>query len=187
MTVVNDGDKFVLFAFDRSICHRVRLYDVSATKVLVSGGEEFCMSRLKYLLHVRSWPAGVLRPVLAFGAVVAALCLEARTVNALDADVTTAESAWCVETADSGVPPNCTYRDFLACAVAAIRAGGSCKAGSSIAADTIDGSRRPAPASSRRSTQSTINHRMHESSLSIAEREKLFHEFVEWNRRRSNQ
>jgi hypothetical protein len=28
---------------------------------------------------------------------------------------------------------------------------------------------------------------MHESSLSGVEREKLFREFVEWNRRRSNQ
>jgi hypothetical protein len=145
------------------------------------------MSRLKYLLHVRPWPAGMLHLVMAIGAVIAALCLDARTVNALDADATTAESAWCVEAADSGVPPNCAYHDFLTCAVAAIRAGGSCKAGSSIPADAIDASGRRASASSRRSTQSTITHRMHDSSLSIAEREKLFHEFVEWNRRRSTQ
>jgi hypothetical protein len=155
-------------------------------KLFVSSGEESCMSRLKCLLHMPPWPTGVLHLVVAFGAVVAALCLNARTVNALDTDSTTAESAWCIETGDSGAPPNCTYHDFLTCAVAAVRAGASCKAGSSIPADGIGASSRRAAESSRRSPQSTTAHRLRESSLSIVEREKLFHEFVEWNRRRSN-
>ena len=143
------------------------------------------MSRLKCLLHVRPWPTGVLHLVVAFGAVVAALCLNVRTVNALDADSTTVESAWCTETADSGDPPNCTYHDFLVCAVAAIGAGASCKAKSSIPANAIDAGSRRAADSPRRSTQSSTTRRMRQ--LSTIERKKLFQEFVEWNRRRSNQ
>jgi hypothetical protein len=136
---------------------------------------------------MRPRPAGVLHLAVAFGVVVAALSLNVRTVNALDADATTAESAWCIEASDSGAPPNCTYRDFLTCAVAAIQVGGSCKAASSIPAEAVDASSHRAPDSWRRSTKSNIPHRMHESSLSGVEREKLFREFVEWNRRRSNQ
>ena len=145
------------------------------------------MSGLKCLLHVRPWPTGMLQLVVAFGAIVAALGLNARTVNALDVDTNTTESVWCIETGDSSALPNCTYHDFLTCAVAAIGAGASCKAGSSVPADALEASSRRAADSSRRSTQSTIPRRMRGSSLSVVEREKLFHEFVEWNRRRSNQ
>ncbi len=144
------------------------------------------MSQPTYLQHVRP-SAGVLRLIVTFGAVVTALCLDTHTVNALDADATTAEDAWCVAVADSGVPPSCTYSDFLVCTVAAIRAGGSCKARSSIPTDAIDASGHRASASSRRSTQSTAASRTRDSSLSSAEREKLFRQFVEWSRRRSNQ
>ena len=145
------------------------------------------MSGPKCLLHVRLWPTGMLQLVVAFGAIVAALGLNARTVNALDVDTNTTESVWCIETGDSSALRNCTYHDFLTCAVASIGAGASCKAGSSVPADALDASSHRAADSSRRSTQSTIPHRTRGSSLSVVEREKLFHEFVEWNRRRSNQ
>ena len=137
--------------------------------------------------RVRQGPAGLLHLAVALGIVVAALSLTAGTASALDADATTAESAWCVEASDGGAPPNCTYHDFLTCTVVAVRVGGSCKARSSIPAEAVDASSRRAPNSSRRSAKSNIPHGMRESSLSAVEREKLFHEFVEWNRRRASQ
>ena len=137
--------------------------------------------------RVRPRPTGVLHLALAFGVAVAALSLNVGTINALDADAVTAESAWCVETPDSGAPPNCTYHDFLTCAAAAMRAGGSCKAGSSIPTNAIDANNQRATNVSRRSTKSTIPRRMREAPLSVTERQKLFREFVEWNRGRSNQ
>jgi len=136
---------------------------------------------------VRPRPTGVLHLALVFGVAVAALSLNVGTINALDADAVTAESAWCVETPDSGAPPNCTYHDFLTCAAAAMGAGGSCKAGSSIPTNAIDANNQRATNVSRRSTKSTIPRRMREAPLSVTERQKLFREFVEWNRGRSNQ
>ena len=136
---------------------------------------------------MRPRPTGVLHLALAFGAAVAALSLNVGTINALDADAVSAESAWCVETPDSGAPPNCTYHDFLTCAAAAMGAGGSCKAGASIPTNAIDANNQRATDVSRRSTKSTIPRRMREAPLSVTEREKLFREFVEWNRGRSNQ
>lgn len=136
---------------------------------------------------MRPRPTGVLHLALVFGVAVAALSLNVGTINALDADAVTAESAWCVETPDSGAPPNCTYHDFLTCAAAAMGAGGSCKAGSSIPTNAIDANNQRATNVSRRSTKSTIPRRMREAPLSVTERQKLFREFVEWNRGRSNQ
>ena len=136
---------------------------------------------------MRPRPTGVLHLALAFGVAVAALSLNVGTINALDADAVTGESAWCVETPDSGAPPNCTYHDFLTCAAAAMGAGGSCKAGSSIPTNAIDANNQRATDVSRRSTKSTIPRRMREAPLSVTERQKLFREFVEWNRGRSNQ
>lgn len=136
---------------------------------------------------MRPRPTGVLHLALVFGVAVAALSLNVGTINALDADAVTAESAWCVETPDSGAPPNCTYHDFLTCAAAAMGAGGSCKAGSSIPTNAIDANNQRATNMSRRSTKSTIPRRMREAPLSVTERQKLFREFVEWNRGRSNQ
>ena len=136
---------------------------------------------------MRPRPTGVLHLALAFGVAVAALSLNVGTINALDADAVTAESAWCVETPDSGAPTNCTYHDFLTCAAAAMGAGGSCKAGSSIPTNAIDANNQRATNVSRRSTKSTIPRRMREAPLSVTERQKLFREFVEWNRGRSNQ
>jgi hypothetical protein len=141
------------------------------------------MSRPTHLFRARPWPTGVLHLVVGFGAIVAALCLDARTVNA---EPTTARSPWCVETADSGAPPDCSYDSYLACAVAAIGAGGLCKAESSIPAETTDPSRHRAAALPPRNTHPTTTHRKPNSSPPTAEREKLFREFVEWSRRRSN-
>lgn len=144
---------------------------------------------LKAPLRVHRRPTGVLQLIVAFGAIVATLCLGARTVKALDANANTAEGAWCVER--DGVPPTCTYNDFLTCAVTAIRGGGSCKARSSIPVTAIDANPNRTPALSRRSTRSTNPHRAHDpsriSTLSNAERERLFRKFVEWSRRRSDQ
>lgn len=137
--------------------------------------------------RVRPRPAGVSHLALAFGVVVAALSLNVGTINALDADAGTAESTWCVETPDSGAPPNCTYHDFLRCAAAAMGAGGSCKAASSMPANAADANNQRASDASRRSTKSTTPRRMREAPLSATEREKLFREFVEWNRGRSDQ
>ena len=142
------------------------------------------MSRPTRLFHLGPWPTGVRHLVVGFGAIAAAACVDVHMVNAAP---TAAKSAWCVETADSGVPSNCTYDNYLTCAVAAIRAGGLCKTESGIPQNAIDASHHRAPASSRRSAQSTTAFRVRESSLSTVEREKLFREFVEWNRRRSNQ
>jgi hypothetical protein len=136
--------------------------------------------------RVHPRPAGVLHLALTFGVVVAALSLNIGTINAFDADAGTAESTWCVETPDSGAPPNCTYHDFLACAAAAMGAGGSCKAGSSIQTNA-DANNQRATDASRRSAKSTIARRMRDAPLSATEREKLFREFVEWNRGRSDQ
>jgi hypothetical protein len=137
--------------------------------------------------RVRPRPAGVSPLALAFGVVVAALSLNVGTINAFDADTGTAESTWCVETPDSGAPPNCTYHDFLRCAAAAMGAGGSCKAASSMPANATDANNPRASDASRRSAKSTVPRRMREAPLSATERQKLFHEFVEWNRGRSNQ
>jgi hypothetical protein len=124
---------------------------------------------------------------LAFGVVVAALSLNVGIVNAFDADTGTAESTWCVEAPDSGAAPNCTYHDFLACAAAAMGAGGSCKAGSSLPTKATEANNQRATDASRRSTKPTAPRRMGEAPLSATERQKLFNEFVEWNRGRSNQ
>src|SRR6476661_10504955 len=104
---------------------------------------------------VRPRPTGVFHLALAFGVVVAALSLNIGTINALDADAGPAESTWCVETPDSGAPPNCTYHDFLTCAAAAMGAGGSCNAGSSIQNSAIDANNQRASSASRRSTKAT--------------------------------
>jgi hypothetical protein len=119
--------------------------------------------------------------------VVAALSLNVGIVSAADADAGTAESTWCVETPDSGASPNCSYHDFLACAAAAMGAGGSCKAGSSVSTKASDANNQRATDASRRSTKSAIPRRAGEVPLSATERQKLFHEFVEWNRGHSNQ
>jgi hypothetical protein len=137
--------------------------------------------------RVRPRPAGVSHLALAFGVVVATLSLNVGTINAADADAGTAESIWCVETPDSGAPPNCTYHDFLTCAAAAMGASGSCKAGSSLSTKAIDANSQRATDASRRSTKPAIPRRVGEAPLSATERQKLFHEFVEWNRGRSNQ
>jgi len=137
--------------------------------------------------RVRPRPAGVLHLALAFGVVVAALSLNVGTSNALDADAGTAESTWCVETPDGGAPPKCTYHDFLTCAAAAMGAGKSCKAGSSISPNATDANNQRASDAARRSANSTTPRRTREAPLSATERQKLFHEFVEWNRGRSNQ
>jgi hypothetical protein len=124
---------------------------------------------------------------LAFGVAVAALSLNVGASNALDADAGTAESTWCVETPDSGAPPNCTYHDFLTCAAAAMGAGGSCKAGSSVQTNAVDANSQRASDASRRSAKSAVPRRPREAPLSDTEREKLFRDFVEWNRGHSSQ
>ena len=134
--------------------------------------------------RVRPRPAGVSHLALAFGVVVAALSLNVGAINALDADAGTAESTWCVETSDSGAPPTCTYHDFLTCAAAAMGAGKSCKAGSSIQTN-VDANNQRATDASRRSAKPTTPRRMREAPLSATERARLFREFIEWNRGRS--
>ncbi|HEX4557171.1 MAG TPA: DUF3551 domain-containing protein [Xanthobacteraceae bacterium] len=136
--------------------------------------------------RVRPRPTGVLHLALAFGGAVAALGLSIGTINAFDADAGTAESTWCVEAPDSGAPPNCTYHDFLACAAAAMGAGGSCKAGSSIPANAVGANNQRASEASRQSAK-TLPRRMREVPLSATEREQLFRDFVEWNRGRADQ
>ena len=137
--------------------------------------------------RVRPRPTGVLHLALAFGGAVAALGLSIGTINAFDADAGTAESTWCVEAPDSGAPPNCTYHDFLTCAAAAMGAGGSCKAGSRVQANAVDANNQRASDASRRSAKSAVPRRPREAPLSATEREKLFRDFVDWNREHSSQ
>src|SRR5262249_3587788 len=97
------------------------------------------MARPTHFLHVRLSRAGVLQLVIAFSAGVAALSLGAHAVSAQDAAATAAtaaapNSSWCVETPEAGASPDCTYDNYLVCAVAAIRAGGLCKAGETVVA-----------------------------------------------------
>ena len=126
--------------------------------------------------------AGMVQLVVGFGAVVAALCLDARAVNALDASAATPNSTWCVETPDGSVSHDCTYDNYLVCALAAIRAGGVCKVAETVVAS------HPRPAASpRRRAQVTNVSRTGEPPLTVAEREKLFRAFVEWNQRRTDQ
>ena len=132
-------------------------------------------------------PTGVLNLALVFGVIFSTMGLNVCTVDAFDADATTAENAWCIETSESGGPPNCAFHNFLSCAVAAIGVGGSCKAGSFVPADPVNASNHRAPDSPRRSAKSNIPHQADVSPLSAVDREKLFREFVDWNRRRSNQ
>jgi hypothetical protein len=54
-------------------------------------------------------------------------------------------------------------------------------------ANAADANNQRASDASRRSTKSTTPRRMREAPLSATEREKLFREFVEWNRGRSDQ
>lgn len=142
-------------------------------------------------LRVHPWPVGVLHLVVAFGAAVATLCLDPRSVKALAGDANTPESAWCVGRAGSDVPPSCIYDNFLTCGWAAIQAGGLCKARSSLPVATKRRETAAIPlqhhahALLRRKAHSTAPHRTalsQRSMLSMAEREKLFREFVEWNR-----
>ena len=123
------------------------------------------------LLCLNAPRARVIHLLLTFG-VIAVACLDARATKALDADAVTAENGWCIERAGSSDPPSCIYRSFLACAVAAISAGGSCRSMSSLSEQKAPARARPSrlPASSPRST------------LSAVEREKLFREFIRWHR-----
>jgi hypothetical protein len=120
----------------------------------------------------------MLQLIVGFGAVVAALCLDARTVNALDAHAATPNGAWCVETTEGSGALDCTYDSYLVCAVAAIRDSGLCKAAETVVAS------HPRPAASpRRSAPVTHASRTGDSPLTVTQREKLFREFVEWKRR----
>ena len=148
------------------------------------------------LLRVRLWSAGVSHLVVASAALLAAVSLVTSSVNALETNANTAESGWCVEQAGSGDPPSCVYGNFLTCGMAAITTGGSCKPRSSLPVAATE--RKPvtrasshrAPVSVARNTRATAVRpaptasRM--SALSAAEREKLFRDFVQWRRQRSD-
>lgn len=134
---------------------------------------------------------------LAFGTAVVLAGFDARAGEALDVDTNRAERAWCVERAGSGDPPSCMYDNVVACAVAAITRGGFCRERASLAviataekAVVARPIRHRAHALVRRSMRSTSRHRAAASwrrgTMSITERENLFREFVEWNRRHSS-
>ena len=72
--------------------------------------------------------------LLLLGAVVVT-GIDARTAQALDAKAINDGSpghAWCITRDGSGAPAACDYDNFLVCGMAAIVAGGSCKARSSL-------------------------------------------------------
>ena len=127
------------------------------------------------LASARSWHV-----LVSLGLGITGLWVEPQPVTAADSDTSSVEQTWCVEAADNSAPPDCTYSDFLRCAMSAVRGGGSCKAQSSIQTDAINarGGRSTTP--SRRSTTATASHPKADPSLSAADREKLFHRFVEW-------
>jgi hypothetical protein len=131
------------------------------------------------LASARAWHVRA-HVIVSLGIGVMGSCLAPHAVIAADVDKGPVEQAWCVEAADGTAPPDCTYSDFLRCAMNAVRGGGSCKAQSSIQTDAINarGGRSTTP--SRRSTTATASHPKADPSLSAADREKLFHRFVEW-------
>jgi hypothetical protein len=132
-------------------------------------------SPVRVLASARAW-----RFVVSLGLGVMGLCLAPHPVTAADSDTSPVEQAWCVEVTDSTAPSDCTYSDFLVCTMRAMRSGGSCKARSSLQTDAANarGGRSTTP--SRRSTAAIPGHPKPDSSLSAADREKLFHQFVEW-------
>jgi hypothetical protein len=72
-------------------------------------------------------------------------------------------NASCVTRDGSRVPGGCAYDDFVTCGIAAIGAGGSCKARSSLMATAHAAVPLPRP-----------------RKVSAAEHDKLFREFVRW-------
>ena len=145
----------------------------------VPGAEERRMSRptspVRVLASARAWHF-----VVSLGLGIMGLCLTPYPVTAADSDTSPVEQAWCVEVADSSAPSDCTYSDFLVCTMRAMRSGGSCKARSSMQTDAANARAGRSTAPSRRSPAAMAGHPKPGSSLSAADREKLFHQFVEW-------
>lgn len=119
--------------------------------------------------------------VLAFTAAVAVACPESLVAQAFNADTRSTENEWCVARGGGGDPPSCLYENLVTCAVAAIKIGGSCVAKSSLAVVVPEEKpvaravSHPAPARARKDT------------MSAAQREKLFREFIEWKQQQANQ
>src|SRR5215471_7659805 len=138
------------------------------------------MSHPANLVHERPKPrprlrrrSAALHLIVAVGVAVAVL-IGSHAVKALDANAP-GKSQWCVAAADNHAPPSCVYDDFLACTVAALRAGGACKSAESVAAEAIEAQKQRAAAAPRRSKQpTTTTYRSPEPPLSKPEREKLF-------------
>lgn len=130
--------------------------------------------------------------IVAVAMLLAALCVTIESAEALEATANRADSGWCTERAGSGEPASCIYSNFVTCGIAAIAIDGSCKSRSSLQARPIEKKPRMRAiqdhaASLSISARSGSSHRSAlPSTVSIAEREKLFREFVEWRRQRSD-
>jgi cell division septation protein DedD len=116
--------------------------------------------------------------LLLLGAVVVA-GIDARAAQAFDAEAINAGApvhAWCVTRDGSGVPA-CEYDNFVTCGIAAIAAGGSCKARSSLFAAAVD---VPLPWP-RKLSAAKPPLQKRAAAATMSGNDKLFRKFVRWS------
>jgi hypothetical protein len=131
---------------------------------------------------------------LVFGAAAIVISIHCGAAQAAPADTRPADGGWCVDEGGNGGSISCAYDNFLSCVVAALRAGGSCVERSKLTTAGTDGGppARPSRAgpAPRRNAQTPAAHHTaapRKTTLSAADREKLFREFIRWDQQRSAQ
>ena len=116
--------------------------------------------------------------LLLLGTVVVA-GIDARAAQAFDAEAINAGApahAWCVKRDGSGVPA-CEYDNFVTCGIAAIAAGGSCKARSSLFAAAVD---VPLPWP-RKLSAAKPPLQKRAAAATMSGNDELFRKFVRWS------
>jgi hypothetical protein len=117
--------------------------------------------------------------LLLLGAVVVT-GVDARAAQALDAKAINDGApghAWCITRGGSGAPAACDYDNFLVCGMAAIVAGGSCKARSSLFTAAVE---VPLPRPRKLSAaKPPLQKRI--AAATASGNDKLFRKFVRWS------
>jgi hypothetical protein len=117
--------------------------------------------------------------LLLLGAVVVT-GVDARAAQALDAKAINDGApghAWCITRGGSSAPAACDYDNFLVCGMAAIVAGGSCKARSSLFTAAVE---VPLPRPRKLSAaKPPLQKRI--AAATASGNDKLFRKFVRWS------
>jgi hypothetical protein len=124
-------------------------------------------------------PAKSAEFLLLLGAVVVA-GIDARAAQAFDAEASNAGApghAWCVTRDGNGAPAACKYDNFVTCGIAAIVAGGSCMARSSLFAAAVE---VPLPRPRKLSAAKPLLQKR-AAAATMSGNDKLFRKFVRWS------